>query len=118
MTPKQVKRAIRSLEFREELAEGIPFLQAQLLEYVRTQGPVVINGYRLSEENGELVIKKLPIAPPNQIPLPLEGVFDEAATKDSEVPEICMQEGICFVCERVLEEGSPECDCPCHSINS
>lgn len=116
MTPKQVRRMIRSLEYREELAQGIPFLQAQLLQYVEEHGPMVINGYRLEADRGELVIKKLPVVSLNQIPLPLEGVFDEAAIKDSEVPEICMQEGVCFVCERILEEGSPECDCPCHSI--
>lgn len=116
MTPKQVKRMIRSLEYRKGLAEGIPFLQAQLLQHVQEHGPVVINGYRLEAKDGELVIKRLPIVPLNQIPLPLEEVFDEAEIKESEAPEICLQEGICFVCERVLEEGSPECDCPCHSI--
>jgi hypothetical protein len=117
MTPKQIQRVIRSLTYRQELAQKVPFLQAQLLELVREQGPLTIGGFRLEEDQGELVVKKLPTVPLNQLPLPLDlDPLDEAEIKQSEVPDLCLQEGVCLVCERSLEEPEPQCDCSCHNF--
>lgn len=115
MTPHQIKRVIRSLTYRQELAQTVPFLQAQLLEEIRRRGPLVINGYRLEEHQGELVVKRLPVIPINQLPLPLDPL-DQAEARGAEATALCVQEGVCFVCEQRLEEPTPECDCPCHAV--
>jgi hypothetical protein len=113
MTPKQTQRVIRSLQYRSQPSQTVPFLQAQLLTLVREHGPQTIGGFRLEEDQGELVVKKLPTISLNQLPLPLE---DEAEINPSEAPDLCLQEGFCLVCERSLEEPGPRCDCPCHSV--
>ncbi len=115
MTPTQTKRVIRSFTYRQELSQTVPFLQAQLLHLVQERGPITIGGYRLEEQQGELVVKKLPAIPINQLPLPLEPL-DDAEASQAEITELCLQEGLCFVCERRLEEPPTHCDCPCHSV--
>jgi hypothetical protein len=115
MTPTQTKRVIRSFTYRQQLSQTVPFLQAQLLQLVQERGPITIGGYRIEEQQGELVVKKLPAIPINQLPLALE-LLDKAEASQTEITEHCLQEGVCFVCERDLEDPASHCDCSCHSV--
>ena len=115
MTTRQIFRVIRSLQYRQEKAQDIPRLQAQLLAEVQAHGPLIVGGYRIWEHHGELIIKELPKIPVNQLPLAL-GFLDDADATQAELSEQCLYHGICCVCERPLEEPRQNCDCPCHSV--
>lgn len=115
MTPHQIFRVIRSLQYRQEKSQDIPRLQAQLLAEVQAHGPLIVGGYRVWEHQGELIIKELPKIPANQLPLALE-FLDDAEAPQAELSEQCLNHGVCFVCERPLEEPLKNCDCPCHAV--
>lgn len=115
MTPNQAKRVIRSLTYREELAQTIPTLKTQLLQLVRERGPLIVGGYRVWEHQGELIVKELPVIPITQLPLALEFV-DEDESAEDDVSELCLRGGVCHRCERLLESPSEDCDCPCHAV--
>jgi ferredoxin len=115
MTPTQTKRVIRSFTYRQQLSQTVPFLQAQLIQLVQERGPITIGGYRLEKQQGELVVKKLPAIPINQLPLALE-LLDKAEASPVEITKYCLHEGVCLVCECRLEDPASHCDCPCHAV--
>lgn len=115
MTPNQIHRVIRSLQYREQKSQDIPKLKAQLLAEAQARGPFVVGGYRVWEHQGELHIGQLPAVALNQLALALE-FLDEQEVNHADLTTFCLDHGLCYRCESPLETPKRDCDCPCHTV--
>jgi len=72
VTPKQAKRAARSLNYRRRLNEKIPKLEAKLVDFLRerkTEGKIsaLLGTYKVTLENESLIIEVVDPIDPNQL---------------------------------------------------
>jgi len=71
-TPKQAKRAARSLNYRRRLNEKIPELEAKLVDFLRerkTKGKIsaLLGTYKVTLQEGSLTIEEVDPIDPNQL---------------------------------------------------
>ncbi len=70
MKPKQARRRLRSLRYRQRLQASTSKREAELMIYVWEQGgEAVIDGYRVTLKDGRLLWERLPEVSSQQLPL-------------------------------------------------
>jgi len=70
MTPREARLKLRSLLYRRKLTEGLPEIEAELVAFLKAEGPQVIDGYRVEVLEGRLIVEELPRISAKQLPLP------------------------------------------------
>lgn len=78
ITTLQLLRSVNSLVYRRRLEEGISELEATIHKYMEENktDSVIISGYQVYRNNGEIDINEAPKSNVDQLILPLNSVED------------------------------------------